>query len=59
MRDYRTYSFKYNERSPTAWRPVLWPIKVITGVGFFLMILQAIAEFFKDIARIREHREAL
>jgi len=57
--DSTTYSFKYNERSPTAWRPVLWPIKVITGVGFFLMILQAIAEFFKDIARIREHREAL
>lgn len=48
------YSFMYNERSPTAWRPLLWPIKVIIFVGFFLMLLQAISELFKDIAMIKE-----
>lgn len=48
------YSFQYNERSATAWRPFMWPIKVIMVIGFILMLLQAIAEFFKDIARIRE-----
>lgn len=48
------YSFQYGERSPTAWRPVMWPIKVVMVTGFVLMLLQAIAEFFKDIARIRE-----
>ena len=48
------YSFEYGERSATAWRPYMWPIKVIMCVGIFLMLLQAIAEFFKDIARIRE-----
>ena len=47
------YSIEYGERSPTAWRPYLWPIKVLMCVGFFLMLLQAISEFFKDIARIR------
>lgn len=47
------YSFEYGERSPTAWRPYLWPIKIIMCVGFTLMILQAISEFLKDIAKIR------
>ncbi len=47
------YSYEYNQRSRTAWRPYLWPIKAVMCLGFVLMILQAIAEFFKDIARIR------
>lgn len=41
------------ERSPTAWRPYLWPIKTLMTIGIFLMLLQAISEFFKDILRIR------
>ena len=47
------YAIKYDERSPTAWRPSLWPIKSIMCLGFALMILQAVSELFKDIARIR------
>ncbi len=47
------YAIKYDERSPTAWRPLLWPIKSIMCLGFALMILQAVSELFKDIARIR------
>lgn len=43
----------YIERSPTAWRPYLWPIKAIMCLGFFLMLLQALSELIKDIARIR------
>lgn len=43
----------YIERSPTAWRPYLWPVKVIMVLGFFLMLLQAVSELLKDIARIR------
>ena len=41
------------ERSSTAWRPYIWPIKAIMCLGFFLMLLQAIAELIKDIARLR------
>ncbi|PWE33797.1 C4-dicarboxylate ABC transporter [Maritimibacter sp. 55A14] len=41
------------ERSPTAWRPLIWPIKIVMCIGLFLMVLQAISELFKDIARIR------
>lgn len=51
--DSTAYSFKYNERSPTAWRPYLWPVKVLMFIGFFLMLLQAISEFIKDIATIK------
>ncbi len=47
------YSLEYGERSATAWRPYLWPIKILMCLGIFLMLLQAISEFFKDIARIR------
>jgi TRAP-type mannitol/chloroaromatic compound transport system permease small subunit len=41
------------ERSPTAWRPYMWPIKVLMTLGIFLMLLQAISEFFKDVLRLR------
>ena len=51
--DSTTYSLQYNERSPTAWRPLLWPIKIIMCAGSFLMLLQAISEFFKDIAKLK------
>ena len=51
--DSTIYAFQYNERSPTAWRPYLWPIKVILCIGFFLMLLQALSALIKDIATIR------
>lgn len=52
--DSTIYSFQYGgERSPTVWRPYLWPIKVIMVTGIFLMILQVLSELFKDILRIR------
>ncbi len=41
------------ERSPTSWRPYLWPVKVIATIGIFLMLLQAFSELFKDIAFLR------
>lgn len=47
------YSFAYAERSPTAWRPYIAPIKIVMCVGIFLMLLQAVALFFRDVARLR------
>ena len=41
------------ERSPTAWRPYLWPVKLVMVLGLILMLLQALAELAKDILRIR------
>ena len=51
--DSTAYAFQYNERSPTAWRPYMWPIKVILCIGFTLMLLQALSALIKDIATIR------
>lgn len=47
------YSLEYGQRSRTAWRPYLWPIKAVMCVGFVMMILQAISQLIKDIATIR------
>lgn len=41
------------ERSSSAWRPYMWPIKVVMIVGFFLMILQCLSELFKDVLRLK------
>ncbi|NSX54537.1 TRAP transporter small permease subunit [Parasulfitobacter algicola] len=41
------------ERSPTAWRPYLWPIKTVMIVGIFLMLLQCTSELLKDILRLK------
>lgn len=51
--DSTQYAFQYNERSYSAWRPYMWPIKLIMCVGFVLMLLQSISELIKDIAIIR------
>lgn len=51
--DSTSYSLQYNERSPTAWRPYLWPIKLILCFGIVLMIAQALVELIKDIFRIQ------
>ncbi|WP_317932212.1 TRAP transporter small permease subunit [Halioxenophilus sp. WMMB6] len=47
------YSLEYNQRSRTAWRPYLWPIKAVMCIGFVLMLLQALSELFKDVAQLR------
>ncbi|MGD8912997.1 MAG: TRAP transporter small permease subunit [Candidatus Thiodiazotropha sp.] len=47
------YSYEYGQRSRTAWQPYLWPIKAVMCIGLGMMLLQAISEFFKDLARIR------
>lgn len=43
------------ERSSTAWRPYIWPIKAIMIAGLFLMLLQAVSELIKDLARALGH----
>ena len=41
------------ERSSTAWRPYLWPVKTILCFGVFLMLLQCLAELCRDILRLK------
>ncbi|MOA27021.1 Tripartite ATP-independent periplasmic transporter, DctQ component [compost metagenome] len=47
------YAFEYDETSYSAWSPRMAPIKVVMCIGVALMLLQAIATLFKDLAHIR------
>jgi len=44
------YSLKYGEVSNSAWAPYLAPVKIVMAIGIFLMLLQAIAAFFRNVA---------
>ena len=48
-----SYAIEYGERSYSAWRPYMWPIKLLSTLGILLMLLQAIAEMIRDIAKLR------
>lgn len=41
------------ERSSTAWRPYMWPIKAVMILGMLLMVLQCVSELLKDVLRIK------
>ncbi len=51
--DSLNYAITFGERSSSAWRPYLWPVKTVMVIGIFLMLLQAVAELFKDIENVR------
>ncbi|MBU1342595.1 MAG: TRAP transporter small permease subunit [Proteobacteria bacterium] len=44
------YAIEYNQVNYTPWGPPLTPIKLIMTIGIVLMLLQCIAEWFKDLA---------
>lgn len=45
------YAIQYNQKNYSAWSPVLWPVKVAMTIGIFLMLLQVIAQLFRDVAQ--------
>jgi len=47
------YAVTYGQVNYTPWGPPLAPIKIIMGIGILLMLLQAVAIFFKDLAKAR------
>ncbi|CAE6940539.1 MULTISPECIES: TRAP transporter small permease subunit [Pseudomonas] len=47
------YALQYSETSYSAWSPPMAPIKIVMTIGVALMLLQAIATFFKDVAAAR------
>ena len=48
------YALRYNERSATAWRPQMAPIKITICIAVALMLLQATASFFRSIATLKD-----
>lgn len=47
------YALRYKQVNYTSWAPPLAPIKIVMTIGIVLMLLQAIAFFFKDLAAAR------
>ncbi len=47
------YALQYGETSYSSWAPYMAPIKIVMAFGIALMLLQAIAAFFRDLARAR------
>ncbi len=45
-----SYALEYGQKNYSSWAPPLAPIKIIMVVGIIMMLLQAIAMFFKDLA---------
>ena len=44
------YALEYGERSYSAWRPYMAPIKIVMVIGILMMLLQSVAQFFRDLA---------
>lgn len=47
------YSLEYNQHNYSSWGPPVAPIKIIMVIGIFMMLLQSIATFFKDLAKAK------
>ncbi len=47
------YALQYGETSYSSWSPYMAPIKIVMCFGIALMLLQAIAMFFRNLAEAR------
>lgn len=47
------YAIAYGQKNYSAWSPPLWPIKVVMTAAIFMMLLQCVSTFFKDVAIAR------
>lgn len=42
------------QRSGTLWNPVIWPVRLLLPVGAFLLALQGIAKFIRDLRVVKD-----
>lgn len=47
------YAIEYNQKNYSVWGPPMAPIKIVMTIGIFLMLLQVISIFFRDLAAVR------
>ena len=47
------YALEYGQRNYSVWAPPMAPIKIIMCAGILMMLCQAVAMFFKDLASFR------
>ena len=51
-------AFHSMERSGSSWNPVVWPSRLFIPIGAFLILLQGLAGFIRNIAAIVRREEA-
>jgi TRAP-type mannitol/chloroaromatic compound transport system permease small subunit len=51
-------AFSTMERSVTEWRPIVFPVMIILVIGSFLLFLQGIAKFARDIQTLIKGRSS-
>jgi TRAP-type mannitol/chloroaromatic compound transport system permease small subunit len=51
-------AFQLTERSESAWRPLLWPTKILIPIGAFLLLLQGLANLGRNILTLFEREGA-
>jgi len=49
-------SAKYLEHSPSLWAPPVYPIKLFIPIGAFLLLIQGLANYLRDILAILDER---
>ena len=47
--DTMEWAIKFKQRSMSQWAPLLWPIYLMTVVGAFLLLLQGVVMFIRDL----------
>ncbi|MEM5789202.1 MAG: TRAP transporter small permease subunit [Syntrophobacteraceae bacterium] len=47
------------ERSPSAWNPPIWPMKLIMAIGFTLLAMQVLSNIIKAFAALSEEKTEL
>lgn len=47
------YALQYGQTNYSSWAPPMAPIKIIMTFGIFMMLLQAIAMFFVNLAEVK------
>ncbi len=58
------YAFEIGEKSEQAWRPVLWPFKMLVPLACLLLLIQGVSETIKSVYAARtgielEHKEKI
>lgn len=47
------YALEYDQRNFSVWAPPMAPVKIIMCIGIFMMLLQALSLFFRDLAKVK------
>lgn len=51
------YAIEINEKAPSVWAPITWPLRAVVPVTALLLILQGISELMKSVWAVKSGRQ--